>query len=160
MRGHQLADGFVRFGSRLANTAAPSAPSPNFACTDTQCTVTTPPEIPATSAALTPVTVTTPGGTSLIIPLAVFRYVGPPPAAPPAPAVRFLSQNSGPAGASLVIGGTNLDQGQVFFGAVPGSHSSCGPTLCTATAPAGAGQVEVTVRTEGGSSGLPFTYTG
>jgi hypothetical protein len=73
--------------------------------------------------------------------------------------VQFLSPASGPAGVALVIGGTGLDQGQVFFGTVPGLHSSCGPALCTATAPAGAGQVQVTVRTEGGSSGLPFTYT-
>jgi hypothetical protein len=40
-----------------------------------------------------------------------------------------------------------------------GAHSSCGRTLCTATAPAGSGQVQVTVHTAGGSSGLPFTCT-
>ncbi|HEY4458332.1 MAG TPA: IPT/TIG domain-containing protein [Pseudonocardiaceae bacterium] len=159
VRGNHLADGFVRFGTQLANTTAPSAPAPNFGCTDTQCTVTTPPEVPAPSvSALVPVTVTTPGGTSLVNPHTLFRYTGPPPAAP-APVVQFLSQSSGPAGTALVIGGTALDQGQVFFGTVPGLHSSCGPTLCTATAPTGTGQVEVTVRTEGGSSGLPFTYT-
>jgi hypothetical protein len=160
VRGSHLADGFVRFGGRLANTTAPSAPAPNFACTDTQCTVTTPPEVPASSVSpLVQVTVTTPGGTSFVSPRTLFRYTGPPPAAPPAPTVQFLSPASGSAGAALVIGGTGLDQGQVFFGTVPGLHASCGPALCTATAPAGAGQVQVTVRTEGGSSGLPFTYT-
>lgn len=160
VRGSHLTDGFVRFGSQLANTTAPSAPAPNFACTDTQCTVTTPPEVPASSVSpLVQVTVTTPGGTSFVSPRTLFRYTGPPPAAPPASTVQFLSPASGPAGVALVIGGTGLDQGQVFFGTVPGLHSSCGPALCTATAPAGAGQVQVTVRTEGGSSGLPFTYT-
>ena len=159
VRGDHLADGFVRFGGQLANTTAPSAPAPHFACTDTQCTVTSPPQVPASAAALTPDTVTTPGGTSAISPAALFRYVGAPPAAPPAPTVQFLSQNSGPAGTSLVIGGTDLDQGRVLFGAVAGLHSSCGPTLCTATAPAGTGQVQVSVRTAGGTSGLPFTYT-
>lgn len=154
VHGHNLADGFVRFGTQLANTTAPSAPSPSFACTDTACTVTTPPGF-----GLVPVLVTTPGGTSPITPLVLFGYVGPPPPAPPAPVVRFLSQSSGPAGTSLVIGGTNLDQGFVTFGTVPGPHSSCGPTLCTATAPAGSGQVQVTVHAAGGSSALPFTYT-
>lgn len=160
VRGSHLGDGFVRFGARLANTTSPSAPAPNFACTDTECTVTTAPEAASPPVfALVPVTVTTPGGTSLITPRTLFRYFGPPPAGPAAPTVKFLSASSGPAGAALVIGGTGLDQGQVFFGAVPGRHSSCGTTLCTATAPAGTGQVEVVVRTEGGSSGLPFTYT-
>ncbi len=150
VHGQHLADGFVRFGTQLANTTAPSAPSPTFTCTDTACTVATPPGF-----GIVPVTVTTPGGTAFA---GAFGYLGPPPPAPPAPIVRFLSQSSGPAGTSLVIGGTDLDQGQVSFGAVPGLHSSCGPTLCTATAPTGTGQVQVTVRTEGGSSGLPFTY--
>ncbi|MGW7586246.1 IPT/TIG domain-containing protein [Kitasatospora sp. NPDC054768] len=143
--GTDLANGMVLVGG---------VPAPG-SCTDTSCTVTTP-----GGSGSAPVTVVTPGGTAAAP--AAFDYTGAPPPAPAAPAVSSLSPASGPTagGARVNVIGSNLAYGTVAFGGVPATHVSCGPSFCTATAPAGAqpGAVGVTVTTAGGTS-APVTYT-
>ncbi|MFF7995347.1 IPT/TIG domain-containing protein [Kitasatospora xanthocidica] len=145
--GSDLAHGMVLVGG------VPAAGS----CTDTDCTVTTP-----GGSGSVPVSVVTPGGTATAA--AAFDYTGAAPPAPPAPSVSSLSPASGPVAGGTrvnVIGG-NLTYGTVAFGGVPATHVSCGPSFCTATAPAGAqsGPVNVTVTTAGGTSAsATYTYT-
>ncbi|MFF2548593.1 IPT/TIG domain-containing protein [Kitasatospora sp. NPDC058063] len=143
-------------GSNLANgmVLVGGVPAPGR-CTDTACAVTTP-----GGTGSTPVSVVTPGGTASAP--VTFDYTGAPPPAPAAPVVSSISPVSGPAvgGTRVYLFGSNLTYGSVAFGGVPATHVSCGPTACTATAPAGAqpGAVGVTVTTAGGTS-APVTYT-
>ncbi|MFF4384196.1 IPT/TIG domain-containing protein [Kitasatospora sp. NPDC001547] len=143
--GSDLAHGMVLVGG---------VPAPGT-CTDTACTVTTP-----GGSGSAPVSVVTPGGTAVAP--AAFDYTGAPPPAPAAPVVSSLSPASGPAvgGTRVNVIGSNLTYGTVAFGGVPATHVSCGPSFCTATAPAGdqPGPVGVTVTTAGGTS-APATYT-
>ncbi|MBO1416402.1 IPT/TIG domain-containing protein [Streptomyces sp. FH025] len=145
LTGHGMAGAMVLIGG---------VPAPGT-CTDTACTVTTPGG--SGSAA---VAVVGTGGT-LHVPTP-FDYVGAPPALPSAPVLSGLNTPSGPVagGTQIIVTGDELASGTVAFGGVPASRSSCGPQLCTATAPAtdGAGPVEVTVTTAGGTS-APVTYT-
>ncbi|GAB7187571.1 IPT/TIG domain-containing protein [Kitasatospora sp. Ki12] len=145
--GSNLAHGMVLVGG------VPAAGS----CTDTACTVTTP-----GGSGSVPVSVVTPGGTATAT--ATFDYTGATPPAPPAPSVSSLSPASGPVagGTRVNVIGSNLTYGTVAFGGVPAAHVSCGPSFCTATAPAGAqpGPVNVTVTTAGGTSAsATYTYT-
>ncbi|MEU6239441.1 IPT/TIG domain-containing protein [Kitasatospora sp. NPDC047058] len=146
--GSHLANGFVLVGGKPASGS----------CTDTACTVTTP-----GGSGSAPVTVVTPGGSAAAP--AAFDYTGAPPAPPAAPVVTNVTTKSGPAagGTQLYVQGTNLTYGTVTFGGVPATHVSCGPTFCSATAPAGTGTVDVTVTTAGGTSAPVtadrFTYT-
>ncbi|MEU1289840.1 IPT/TIG domain-containing protein [Kitasatospora sp. NPDC005856] len=143
-------------GSNLTNgmVLVGGVPAPG-SCTGTSCTVTTP-----GGSGSAPVTVVTPGGTAASP--AAFDYTGAPPPPPAAPAVSSLSPTSGPAagGTRVNVFGSNLTYGTVAFGGVPATHVSCGPSFCSATAPAGtqAGPVGVTVTTAGGTS-APVTYT-
>ncbi|MGW1178942.1 IPT/TIG domain-containing protein [Kitasatospora sp. NPDC002543] len=142
-------------GSNLANgmVLVGGLPAPGR-CTDTSCTVTTP-----AGSGSAPVSVVTPGGTAAAP--AAFDYTGTPPT-PAAPTVGALYDTSGPVagGTRVTVSGSNLTYGTVAFGGVPATHVSCGPSYCTATAPAGAqpGPVDVTVTTAGGTS-APVTYT-
>ncbi|MBP0454452.1 IPT/TIG domain-containing protein [Kitasatospora sp. RG8] len=146
--GSHLSNGFVLFGGTPANGS----------CTDTACTVTAP-----GGSGSAPVTVVTPGGSATAP--AAFDYTGAPPAPPAAPVVTNLTTRSGPAagGTQLYVQGSNLTSGTVAFGGVPAGHVSCGPTFCSATAPAGTGTVDVTVTTAGGTSAVGtadrYTYT-
>ncbi|MFI9162171.1 IPT/TIG domain-containing protein [Kitasatospora aureofaciens] len=143
--GSNLAHGMVLVGG------VPAAGT----CTDTACTVTTP-----GGSGSAPVSVVTPGGTATAP--AGFDYTGAAPPAPPAPVVSSLTTTSGPmtGGTGVYVQGTNLTYGSIAFGGVPAAHVSCGPSFCSATAPAGAapGPVDVTVTTAGGTS-APVTYT-
>ncbi|MDH6132278.1 hypothetical protein P3T37_001663 [Kitasatospora sp. MAA4] len=148
--GKALANGMVLFGD---------TPATNVSCTDTSCTATAP-----GGRGFVPVEVVTPGG-SAYTPSA-FLYTGPPPPAPPAPSLTSAYTKSGPAagGNAIYLAGNNLEGGQVLVGGKPAPDSSCGYTLCSATAPAGTGTVDVRVLTAGGItpvvSGDQYTYTG
>jgi hypothetical protein len=97
------------------------------------------------------VTVTTPGGTSAIVPADEFTYTPPP-----APAVTGVAPGEGnPGGGSTVtISGTNLEAASaVEFGGVPAEIKSDSGTEITVKSPAhAAGKVNVTVTTPGGTS--------
>ncbi|MFF2045231.1 IPT/TIG domain-containing protein [Kitasatospora sp. NPDC058170] len=146
--GTNLDNGFVLFGDSVAVGG----------CTATTCTVTTP-----GGAGSTPVTVVTPGGSATAS--TPFDYTGAAPPAPPAPAVTGLTTSTGPAagGTQIYVQGSNLAYGTVRFGGVPATRFSCGASLCSATAPAGTGVVDVTVTTAGGTSATGtadrYTYT-
>ncbi|MGV9271000.1 IPT/TIG domain-containing protein [Kitasatospora sp. NPDC003701] len=148
LTGTNLDNGFVLFGGSVAAGA----------CTATGCTVTAP-----GGTGSTPVTVVTPGGSAAAP--AAFDYTGAAPPAPAAPVVTGLTTSTGPAagGTGIYVQGSGLAAGTVLFGGVPATRSSCGPTLCSATAPAGTGVVDVTVTTPGGTSatvaGDRYTYT-
>ncbi|MFI8461080.1 IPT/TIG domain-containing protein [Kitasatospora sp. NPDC085464] len=143
--GSNLTHGMVLVGG---------VPAPGT-CTDTACTVTTP-----GGSGSAPVSVVTPGGTAAAP--AGFDYTGAAPPAPPAPAVTSLSPATDPVagGTRVNVIGSNLTYGTVAFGGMPATHVSCGPSFCTATAPAGSlpGAANVTVTTAGGTS-APVTYT-
>ncbi|MBO1417203.1 IPT/TIG domain-containing protein [Streptomyces sp. FH025] len=145
-------------GSNLSNgmVLVGGVPAPGT-CTDTACTVTTP-----GGSGSAPVSVVTPGGTATAP--AAFDYTGAAPPAPPAPVVSNLTTTSGPVagGTQVYLQGSNLTYGSVTFGGVPAAHVSCGPSFCSATAPAAAtpGPVDVTVTTAGGTSAaVTYTYT-
>lgn len=111
----------------------------------TQITATT----PAGAAGTADVRVTTAGGQSANTAADDFTYVA-------APAVTSLAPSAGPAagGTSVTITGTNLTAASaVTFGGVnAAAYTVDGPTQITATAPAGAGVVDVRVTTIGGQS--------
>jgi hypothetical protein len=117
---------------------------------------------PAGQAGAVDVTVTTPGGTSATSAADQFTYVVPPPAPP---TVTIVSPNSGPAGTSVTVSGTNFTGvTEVDFGSGnKGSFTVNNSTTLTATAPPGSGTVDVTVTTPGGTSATQsddqFTYT-
>jgi hypothetical protein len=105
------------------------------------------------------VTVTTPGGTSAANPGDTFTYISPPPT------VIIVSPNSGPAGTSVTVSGTNFTAvTQVDFGAgnKATSFTVDNSTTLTATAPSGTGTVDVTLTTASGTSQTltddQFTY--
>ncbi|MER8105579.1 IPT/TIG domain-containing protein [Kitasatospora sp. NPDC094016] len=124
-------------------------------CTDTACTVTTP-----GGSDTADITVVAPGGT---VPApADFEYTGAPPPRPVPSIVHLTPNGPGQDGEQVIIVGDDLAAGTVAFDGDPAAHFSCGPQLCTATAPAAdaPGPVDVTVTTAGGTSApLPFTYT-
>jgi C1A family cysteine protease len=85
----------------------------------------------------------------------------------PAPTVTGLSPNSGPAagGTQVTITGTNLTGATaVKFGTIAAGFTVSSDTQVIATAPAGAGTVNVTVTTPGGTSATGsanlYTYVG
>jgi energy-converting hydrogenase Eha subunit A len=104
------------------------------------------------------VTVTAPGGTSAASSADTFAYVSPPPT------VVIVNPASGPAGTPVTVSGTNFSGAtEVDFG--PGNKASFtvnNSTTLTATAPPGAGTVDVTVTTGGGTTATltddRFTY--
>jgi hypothetical protein len=106
------------------------------------------------------VTVTNLGGTSPAGAADVFTFVTPPPA------VTGVSPNSGPAGGgtSVVITGTNFTgaTGVSFGAAAAASFTVNTAGQITAVAPAGSGQVDITVTTAAGTSAVvaadKFTY--
>ena len=121
---------------------------------DTSVTAESPPGTGAVN-----VTVTAAGGTSPTSPADVFTYVA-------APAVSGLTPTSGPsAGGTLVTitGFGFTGASAVDFGATPATNLTVvSDTTITATSPAGAGSVNVTVTTPGGKSATSpadlFTY--
>ncbi|MGF1428200.1 IPT/TIG domain-containing protein [Kitasatospora sp. LaBMicrA B282] len=150
LTGTALDHGMVLFGSAVASS---------YTCTDTGCTAVAP-----GGTGSVPITVVTPGGSAAAP--AAFAYTGPPPPAPPAPVLGGVYGSSGPAagGSTVELPGGNLLNGQVSFGGVPATDVSCGPTLCSVTAPAGSGTVDVSITTPGGSTAITptdqYTYTG
>jgi hypothetical protein len=134
----------------------------NFGVIAASFTVNGPTQIMATSPAGTgtvDVTVTTAGGTSGTSPADQFTYVA-------APTVTGVTPGSGPTagGTSVTITGTNFNGlTAVKFGALAATGFTVNsPTQITATSPAGAGIVDVTVITPGGTSGTSpadqYTY--
>jgi hypothetical protein len=108
------------------------------------------------------VRVETGNGLGAISPADKFTYVQPPPA----PTVAKVEPTSGPAagGTSVTITGTNLaNAGSVKFGSNnAASYTVNSATSITAVSPPGAGTVDVTVTTGGGTSATSeadrFTY--
>ena len=117
---------------------------------------------PAHAAGAANVVVTTPAGTGTGTNL--YTYVTPVPP----PTVTAISPNSGSpgGGSSVTITGTNLGGATaVKFGIAPAtSFTVNSATSITATSPAGAGTVDVTVTTPGGTSATSatdqFSYVG
>jgi uncharacterized protein YdaL len=116
---------------------------------------------PAGVGGVVDVTVTTPGGTSSIVPTDAFTYlVGN------RPAVSKITPTSGPTtgGTQVTITGSNLGgASSVRFGTTAATIVSNNATQVVATSPAGtAGTVDVTVTTPGGTSSVVaadrFTY--
>ncbi len=139
--GKYLDDGKVSFGGSGASAVT---------CTDTSCTMIAPYH---GSTGTVDVTVTTPAGASPVSSADRFSYY-----APGLPTITRVSPASGPAtgGSAVVITGTNLTGGTVFFGGKPAVTSSCtAATSCTAVTPAApAGAVDVGVETSAGKSAL------
>ncbi len=134
----------VNFGGLTAAVVAVNADG-------TQLTTVVPP-----GSGTVDVTVTTPlGGTSATNAADRYTYVAAPPP-PPAPTVTSLTPASGPTagGTTVTIAGADLlGATAVRFGTTPAAAFTVnGPTRITATAPAGAGTVDVTVTTPGGTS--------
>jgi uncharacterized protein YhjY with autotransporter beta-barrel domain len=129
----------------------------------TSYTVDTPTQItaiaPAGAVGIVDITVTTVGGTSATGASDGFTYVA-------APIVTGVSPGSGPAmgGTSVTITGSNFTGASaVNFGAnAATAYTVDTPTQITATAPAGAGVVDIRVTTVGGTSATGasdgFTY--
>jgi len=106
--------------------------------------------IPVGSAGTVDVTVVTPSGTSAITASDHYTYV-----AAVAPTVTNVSPGTGPAGGGTVvwITGTNFDGATaVSFGSASAGFIFFSSNLLTATSPAGAGMVHVTVTAPGGTS--------
>ena len=139
--GKYLDGGRISFGT--------SGTSP-VTCTDTRCAVIAPYH---GSTGTVDVTVTTSAGTSPARSADRFSYL-----APGLPTVTKVSPASGTAtgGSTVVVTGTNLTGGTVFFGRVGAVTTSCtSATSCTAVAPAqAAGAVDVQVNTSAGKSAL------
>jgi hypothetical protein len=127
----------VDFGSTPATVTADSA---------TSITATAPPGTGSVD-----VTVTTPDGTSAVSSADQFTYT----VVVPPPTVTAISPVTGPTagGTHVTITGTNLAGATaVDFGSTPGTITADSPTSVTATSPAGAGTVDVTVVTPSGVS--------
>jgi hypothetical protein len=144
---------FVVSAVYFGGTLAPGPYVVNGA--DTQITVTSP-----AGTGTVDVTVTAAGGTSPTNPPAdQFTFVA-------APTITNVSPNNGPTagGTSITITGTNFTGATAvrFGGNAAGSFSVNSATQITATSPAGAGTVDVTVTTAGGTSaagsGDQFTF--
>ena len=121
---------------------------------DASITVTS----PAAAAGTVDITVTTPLGTSLASSADQFLYEG-------APTVTSISPNSGNSagGTSVTVTGSGfLGTTSVSFGGAPASFTVISATQLTATSPAGAGAVDITVSSVGGGSAMGppdvFTY--
>ncbi|MBR0848152.1 IPT/TIG domain-containing protein [Bradyrhizobium diazoefficiens] len=133
----------VRFGATNATTYTVHSNS--------TITATAPPGASGT----VDITVTN-GTTSTISAADQFTYVS-------APSVTSISPTQGIGGTSVVITGNNLSGATaVRFGATAATFTVNSATKITATAPAGAGTVDVTVTTAGGASATSaadqFTY--
>ena len=115
---------------------------------------------PAGANGVVPVTLTTIGGTSSVVPVGQFAYVPPP-------TVTAISPKAGPVegGTVVTILGTNFSgANSVRFGTVATELVLVSPTEIRATSPAGTlGGVSVRVTTPGGTSATGpatvFTYT-
>jgi uncharacterized protein YhjY with autotransporter beta-barrel domain len=136
----------VRFGATNATTFTVNSA--------TSITATS----PSGSAGTVDVTVTTTGGTSTTSASDQYTYLAPP-------TVTGLSPTSGPlaGGTSVIITGTNFSSATtVVFGASSATFSANSNTQITATAPSGAGTVDVRVVNGGGTSATTaadhFTY--
>jgi hypothetical protein len=121
----------------------------------TSMTVTAPPG----ALGIVDVTVTTPGGSSSAAAGDHYTYV-----VPPTPAVTGVSPSSGPNGTAVTITGSNFTgASSVMFGTASATYTVQDAATITATAPAGAGPVDVTVTTPGGTSPInandKYTYT-
>ncbi|MHB8263480.1 MAG: IPT/TIG domain-containing protein [Acidimicrobiales bacterium] len=131
----------------------------------TTCTVITPANVKlaAGTAEASPVSVSTPGGTSGYSTSVRFIYTS----SPYNPTITSFSPTSGPAsgGTSVTIMGTNFLTASastiVDFGSTPATSVTCSSTTsCTGVSPTGTGTVSVTVATSAGTSnGVSFTYT-
>jgi len=128
----------VSFGSTEATAVHVESP--------TQITATSP---AAAAAGTVDVTVTTPGGITATGPADRFTY-------DPVPSVTALDPDEGPqtGGTSVAITGTGFTStSTVDFGASEATGVEFeSPTSMTATAPAGSGEVHVTVKSAGGTS--------
>ena len=142
---------WVKFGTNLAT---------NISGSSNQLTVTSP---AVASAGTVDVTVTTPSGTSAIVPADQFTYSNPPPT------VTSVSPNTGSTagGDTVTITGSNfIGTSSVAFGTNLATIDSVSGTQITVTSPAsaGAGTVDVTVTTPSGTSATgsadQFTYSG
>ena len=138
----------VKFGSVAATGVTVNS--------DTSVTATA----PAGQAGAVDVTVITPGGTSTVNANDLYTYTPPP-----TPTVIIVAPNSGPAGTSVAVSGTNFSGvTEVDFGAGnKASFTVNNSTTLTAAAPPGTGTVDVTVTTAGGTTKTltddQFTYT-
>jgi hypothetical protein len=114
---------------------------------------------PAASAGTVDITVTTPGGSSAVVPADEFTYLGP--------TVSAIRPASGPSGGDtkVTVTGTDLNGAtQVLFGRSAGTGVTVNATGTSLTvySPAGSGTVGLTVTTPAGTSpsgpGDHFTY--
>jgi streptogramin lyase len=138
-------------GTDLSGTRIFFGPTQQSAtCDRTTCTVTT----AAHAAGALNVTAQSDAGTSAVTAATQFTYVLPPP-----PTITGLTPDTGPAsgGAAVTLTGTDLRGGQVSFGGTQVTET-CTDTQCTFTQPVtSAGDVPVTVTTQGGTSAAkPF----
>jgi streptogramin lyase len=135
LTGTDLAGTVIRFGTSQQSAT----------CDRTSCTVTT----GAHAAGTLDVTAQSDAGTSTVTPDTKFTYV-----LPPVPTITGLTPDTGPAsgGAAMTLTGTDLRGAQVSFGGTAVTET-CTDTQCTFTQPAKpAGDVAVTVTTQGGTS--------
>ena len=131
-----------------------TSPAPSFQQPSTSTLIATAPP----GAGTVDITVTTTSGTSLPVTTDRFTYVG-------VPIVTSVVPASGPSsgGTSVTVSGTNLQGAEaVDFGSAPAAVTSDSPTEIVATAPPGAGTVDVIVHNASGSSAISggdrFTY--
>jgi streptogramin lyase len=133
-------------GTHLAGATIRFATSQQSAtCEATSCTVTT----AAHAAGTLDVTAQNVAGTSPVTADTKFTYV-----VPPVPTITALTPDSGPAsgGAAMTLTGTDLRGAQVSFGGTAVTET-CTDTQCTFAQPATpAGDMDVTVTTQGGTS--------
>jgi streptogramin lyase len=135
LTGTDLAGTVIRFGTGQQSAT----------CDRTSCTVTT----SAHAAGTLDVTAQSDAGTSAVTADTTFTYV-----LPPAPTITGLTPGTGPAsgGTAMTLSGTDLRGAQVSFGGTAVSET-CTDVQCTFTQPAApAGDVAVTVTTQGGTS--------
>ena len=139
-------------GTGLANAAVfIGGTQQNADCDRTSCEVVT----RAHAAGTLDVKATTNGGTSAITAATKYTY-----AVPPAPVVTSVDPGTGPSsgGDQLTLTGHDLYGGQVTFDGTAVTGEKCDATTCTFTSPGGAaGDVDVTVTTDGGTS-APVTF--
>jgi len=138
--GKYLDGGTISFGSIAVNTGS---------CTDTTCTVITPYVAP--NDGTVDVTVTTQAGTSAASAADQFTFY-----TPGSPTVTGISTSSGSVvgGTPVTITGTNLTNGNVFFGTAMADSSCTTDNTCTVLSPTASavGPVDVTVTTINGTS--------